>query len=121
MKNPASSAGSVRLSERNRSSVVDCKYGFAFRTAEAPGTRRSETFRAHRTGENLRENAACNGCAVFEKRNRIFDRVFDIEKLRKSEQLKHFGYFRLNVEQDDIAAFRFYHFQKCGKRSYAGR
>ena len=108
------------LSEHDRSLRIDREDGFTFRTAETPRARRPETFRTHRAREHFRKNAAGDGRAVFKKGDRAFDRIFNIEKLGKSEKLKHFGHFRLNIEQDDIAASRLYHFQKCGKRTDTG-
>jgi hypothetical protein len=110
------------LSQKNLTVIIDGKDCLAFGTAETTGLGSFQFFRADRARENFGEYLGFDlDTAGLEKIDGIRQGILDIKKLGETEELEYFIYLGLNLEKNDVTAFRLDGFQKCGKGSNSGR
>jgi len=103
------------------SGIVDCQNGLAFGAAKPSGLRCLELFGTDGASENLGKHFGFDfDPARLEEIDGIGKRILDIEKLGKTQELENFVHFRLDFEQDDIAAFRLDGFKEGSKRTDTG-
>jgi hypothetical protein len=102
--------------EKHLSTGVDRKNSLAVGTAEPSRLGSLELGGADGTLENLGEDVRrmLHLPAPRKVLYRVVKGILDVKKLRKTEQLKYFVHFRLDLQEYQITTLRFHGFQERG-------